>query len=253
MSIPENPRLSFAEALTLYRWGVNPFDLNEAYLNLPLAKTLPALARARVNNFPVRKVCAKRSVQLSAAAVTGLLVAAQTGRIRIPGIVRYGGLVFIGAGTSIVLTSAYQFAKYYLRKRAPYDVEAMIHEANLFVDSGVATFTDTDKAEAIGDSATAQKKRRFHFLPYCVRSIKSECGLYRDNAANRMVIRKKVANFATTHGIRPHHQQEFIDLAIDLILMPTRKDIASSQFKKSTTSVLREAEFAYWGGRKADL
>lgn len=247
------PQLTVSGAYTLFRWGVNPLSLNEAYLHLPLATSLPALALTQLRTLPVKKACSDPRVQLAAACGAWTVWAERTGRIRIPVSARYFGLVFVGTISAGVLASAYLAAKYYFRKRAPDDVETLVFDALCAVDAGGSSFSEADQALAQGDGAEAKKKRRFHFLPYLVRSIKSDSPLPQDNAANRMVVRKKVVNFANKHGIRPHHTQEFVDLAIDLILTPTRKDIESAQFKKTTTVTLRDAEYAYWGGRKAVL
>lgn len=248
-------RLTISDAFKLYRWGVNPFQLNEAYLSLPVASALPALARNKIQQIPSLPIRAinkltPQALILGGAATCWIVAAKRPGGPLIPRTLRYSGLVFIGAVGAVVLTSAYQFAKYYLARRAPTHVEHVFGNTLSVVDFHVDAPTEADRPLLTGEGPASRRKRRDCFLPFAVRSLKSELGLMQDNAANRMVLRKKVSNCAEKHGIRPHHQQEFIDLAITLILTPSKKDIEAAQYAKTTSHVLREAEFAYWSGRK---
>lgn len=134
--------------------------------------------------------------------------------------------------------------------RAPAEVQETVAKTISYSEED-PEFTDYDKEHVKIDGPTGRRSRRWAFMPFAVRSIKADIGLVADNAANRLVVRRKFFNMAFEHGIRPHHIQEIIDLGIDAVLTPSDKDIEALQYRRTTTIISRNAEFAYWGGRKA--
>lgn len=111
--------------------------------------------------------------------------------------------------------------------------------------------TEFERATAGDDGAAGSQMRRGKWMPWAVRQIKAEIGLVKDNAGNRMVIRRKFHNLAVEKGIRPTHIQEMIDIAIELVLLPTETDVLAAQLRKTKSWKERWTEFDWWGGRIA--
>lgn len=99
--------------------------------------------------------------------------------------------------------------------------------------------------------AEGKTARRTRYLPIVIRSLKAELGLLKDNAANRMVLRKKIYNHATEYGLRPTHIQSIMEIAIQAILLPSDNDILAAQLRNTNAFKSRWAEFLNWGGRIA--
>lgn len=232
-----------AEPLTLkqlYTRKISPFEI-------PADDLPPALV---ITNYTDRAVALSRKIydehpELAiAGGLSGVLVSRFFGRKSLIA----AGLT-IGAAVAPLSYCAY---KWFTTLRAPDSVQTLVAKTVAYSEDN-PEFTDYDKEHVKEPGPIGRRSRRWAYLPYAIRAIKSDVGLISDCSSNRQIIRKKLYNHAIEHGIRPHHIQEFIDLGIDLVLTPSDKDVASQQTRRTGTVISRNAEFAYWGGRRAAL
>lgn len=142
--------------------------------------------------------------------------------------------------------------RWFTTRVLPLEVQLQARELVDAVDLG-DDLDDEQKAAVKLSSAAGRRARRTRYLPILVREIKAEKGLLKDTAANRMVLRKLIFIHATDHGIRPTHIQEFVDLAISMILTPTANDIEAAQHERTNAVQGKWSEFIAWGGRIASL
>lgn len=112
-----------------------------------------------------------------------------------------------------------------------------------------APFTRADEELIVMDTPKGKKARRHRWLPVVVRTIKNDMGVPIDCASNRSVIRKKYLALAVAHGLRPTHIAETIDVAIELVLLPSKNQVGAAKTRQSNVFRDRWTEFKYWGGQ----
>lgn len=160
-------------------------------------------------------------------------------------------VAFTIATTYFICRCAYRLWCWFRVLVVPLTVQKLAYEVIDAAENSEELDEGDVKAACKAPSAQGKHARRTRYLPLLIRAMKAQEGLIKDNAANRMMLRKKIFNHATEYGLRPTHIQEIIDIAIEMVLLPSDKDIQAAQVRRTNAVKSRWAEFAAWGGRIA--
>lgn len=162
-------------------------------------------------------------------------------------------VAFAVATTYFTFRCCYRFWQWFHVLVVPLHIQKMAYEVIDAAENSEELDEGEIRTAVKAPFAAGKRARRTRYLPLLIRAMKSQEGLIKDNAANRMMLRKKIFNHATEWGIKPPHIQEFIDIAIVMVLTPSDKDIEAAQFSNTRAIKSRWDEFIAWGGRIASL
>lgn len=97
----------------------------------------------------------------------------------------------------------------------------------------------------------SKRNRHVRFVKDAIHSVRAVMGLPTDNAANRLVVRKKLINAMEEHGMRLSHISAHIDLAIEAVFIPSENQVIARGVKN--TSPVRDLISRYYGGSGRSL
>lgn len=81
------------------------------------------------------------------------------------------------------------------------------------------------------------------FVGACVMSAKVVFGTPTDDRANRLVVRKFLRDLMEEHGMRPTHIMKFLDMATELVFIPSASELHAARLRNSRAWKLRSAAY----------
>jgi len=77
------------------------------------------------------------------------------------------------------------------------------------------------------------RHRRGEYISGVSGTIKNKLGVPKDNAANRLCVRRMAVQLMDGHGVRPSHQRQVLEVIISMVFIPDEMDILGAQIAAS--------------------
>jgi hypothetical protein len=157
--------------------------------------------------------------------------------------------------TAVAGKFAFNSARYWWNKKslkqiyiAKASVEQLVHEQNDATDDTVDVVELLSK-KAIGRAV----KHKGVFRNYLVQTGKAKFGCPTRNEANRLVVRKFIYDLCTDHGLIARHINDHIDVATELVFIPSREQLTALAMAHTELSKVRLGVSDDLGGPRATI
>jgi hypothetical protein len=97
----------------------------------------------------------------------------------------------------------------------------------------------------VGPIKKVKLRKRAPFISACARAAKVQFGLPEDTLANRMCVRKYLADLMKEHGMRPIAVSQFLDIAVEMVFIPTEDELRVWRMRQSMAFIERRAAYKY--------
>jgi hypothetical protein len=127
------------------------------------------------------------------------------------------------------------------------------------VQSTVDTVSDSQKDQLdtkLKDPECSSKtKTRHHgvFRNYLVASGQAKFGVPKRNEANRLTVRKYLYDLCKEHGLLARHIVEHLDIATELVFIPTRPQLIAAAVRSTDKSMERLEVYRQLVGSTSDV
>lgn len=146
-------------------------------------------------------------------------------------------------GKTVISYGCRRWDRYWLRKKYIQQaaVEQYDHETVEEVHAeALDLLLGSDPEHTQVDVVKAATRHRGSFRNYLVRSAQAKFGCPLRNEANRLTVRKFIYDLCVEHKLLARHICDHIDIATELVFIPSRNQLLACAVRHTDLSILRE-------------
>jgi hypothetical protein len=146
--------------------------------------------------------------------------------------------------TATIGKVSYGWGKYWWNKRSLKDRYITVAageqlEVELVENEDLSEFDTPEKSDSTGDAPILANRHKGRFRSYLVRSAQAKFGCPLRNEANRLVVRKYIYDLCTERGLLARHIVDHLDIATELVFIPSRAQLTAAAIRHTELSALR--------------
>lgn len=167
---------------------------------------------------------------------------------------------FTGHYTAVALAAVtgklvYNSARFWWNKKSLQQIYvAKAAEEQLTYEINAPTDDTTEVVELLNKKAVGRAvKHKGSFRNYLVQTGKAKFGCPTRNEANRLVVRKFIYDLCADHGLIARHINDHIDIATELVFIPSRDQLIALAMAHTELSKVRLGVSHDLGGPRATI